>query len=65
MHRARVKDVFDSYDMDGSGTMDVHEIKELFDELCIPISSTELLDVMHEIDVNSSGLMEVSRDVFL
>ena len=40
--REMVKNTFDIFDVDGSGTMDRDELNELMKQLCIPVSPEEL-----------------------
>ncbi|OQR94375.1 hypothetical protein THRCLA_08191 [Thraustotheca clavata] len=58
LHRARLLDLFQSYDVDNSGSIDINELKELFEELCIPINRTELENALAEMDVSQNGAIE-------
>ncbi|ETW09685.1 hypothetical protein H310_00198 [Aphanomyces invadans] len=56
--RAQVRDVFDAYDVDGSGSMDSRELKSLFDELGIAIDRRGLQDALAAIDADHNGVVD-------
>ncbi|EQC29484.1 hypothetical protein SDRG_12732 [Saprolegnia diclina VS20] len=59
MRRAALEDLFASYDVDGSGTIDVHELKHLFDELCIPLDKASLEQAIRVMDTSCNGSVDV------
>ncbi|RHY58732.1 hypothetical protein DYB34_000862 [Aphanomyces astaci] len=56
--RAQVRDVFDAYDVDGSGTIDATELKSLFDELGIAIDRRGLHDALDAMDTDHNGVVD-------
>ncbi|OQR86520.1 hypothetical protein ACHHYP_10464 [Achlya hypogyna] len=61
LRRARLQDVFASYDMDGSGTIDADELKPLFDELGIPMDRAELDRALAAMDESGDGVVDVDE----
>lgn len=60
--KADVREVFDSFDVDGSGTMDKQELHALLVELCVPTTPDYLDEVLQQIDDDDSG--QISFDEF-
>jgi Ca2+-binding EF-hand superfamily protein len=40
--------------VDGSGTIDKYELKELLEQLCVPMTDEELGQLLHELDRDKS-----------
>ncbi|KAF0695415.1 Aste57867_13764 [Aphanomyces stellatus] len=57
LRRAQMRDVFDAYDVDGSGTIDTDELRYLFDELGIAIDRRGLADAMRAMDSDGNGVI--------
>jgi hypothetical protein len=53
--RERVRGVFESFDADGSGTMDASELHEFMDELCLPVDEEEVAEIAEDMDEDGSG----------
>ena len=58
VERAKVLEVFQSFDRDGSGGIDVDELRLLLDELCVPMSPNELDFLMQSLDQDDSGTVD-------
>jgi Ca2+-binding EF-hand superfamily protein len=58
----KMKDCFDMFDLDGTGTIDKIEFALMLRELCIPISGSALEKEFAKLDVDDSG--EVCFDEF-
>jgi hypothetical protein len=43
--REELKETFEMYDIDGSGSIDVSELRLMVNELCIPMDDSELNEV--------------------
>ncbi|CAK4088690.1 unnamed protein product [Aphanomyces euteiches] len=56
--RAQIHDVFDTYDVDKSGTIDSNELRHLFDELGIAIDAGGLAEALKAMDADGSGSIE-------
>ncbi|KAG9412784.1 hypothetical protein AC1031_015685 [Aphanomyces cochlioides] len=56
--RAQIHDVFDTYDVDKSGTIDGNELRHLFDELGIAIDACGLAEALKAMDADGSGSIE-------
>ncbi|KDO24738.1 hypothetical protein SPRG_10272 [Saprolegnia parasitica CBS 223.65] len=61
MRRAALEDLFASYDVDGSGTIDVDELQHLFDELCIPMDAASLAQAIRLMDTSRNGSVDMSE----
>lgn len=58
-HRAWLREAFDEFDSDGSGTLDAAELRPfLQQECCEPISNTECQEALASIDRNGNGVIE-------
>ncbi|KAG5189085.1 hypothetical protein JKP88DRAFT_302753 [Tribonema minus] len=53
--RRKAREIFEMFDADGSATIDAGEMRELMNELCIPLEDDELVALMQEIDTDQSG----------
>ncbi|ETV79125.1 hypothetical protein H257_07860 [Aphanomyces astaci] len=53
-----IRHSFDTFDTDGSGSIDVHELRLLLSELGIPISDRELQAGFQEMDTDGSGTID-------
>ena len=53
--RAKVRQVFDSFDTDGSGTVSTDELQRLIDACGLSISEEEVSQIMDEADADNSG----------
>ncbi len=42
-----LQETFDMYDIDGSGAIDISELRLMTNELCIPMTEEELAEVRH------------------
>lgn len=58
-----VREVFELYDVDGSGAIDAEELRAIMNELAIPLTDAELNAALDEMDEDGSG--EVEFDEFL
>ena len=62
MKRIMTKRLFDSIDADGGGTLDIEEMKQLFKDLGLELTSDQEATVMSRIDTDGSG--EIDFDEF-
>mmetsp|Transcript_13010 Transcript_13010/g.21267 ORF Transcript_13010/g.21267 Transcript_13010/m.21267 type:complete len:1697 (+) Transcript_13010:169-5259(+) len=53
IHDAQV--IFEVYDADGSGTIDLDELKLMLVDLCVPVNAKELKALAEELDGDGSG----------
>ena len=56
-----VKQTFDTYDADGSGTIDKNELAKLSKELGHSLSDRELEDALKDLDTNEDGVIDFSE----
>jgi Ca2+-binding EF-hand superfamily protein len=59
---AKIKDMFDMFDADGGGTIDVEELTQAFINLGISDTKEEIDELVKEIDTDGSG--EIEYDEF-
>lgn len=59
-HQAIVR-VFEKFDEDGNGTLEVAELREMFDKNKIDISSEELLTLFSIVDEDKSGALDLNE----
>ena len=52
-HEAEV--IFEVYDSDGSGTIDLEELRLMLVDLCVPVTRKELEDLALQLDADGSG----------
>ena len=45
IQQEELRETFELYDLDGSGAIDVEELRAMVNELCIPMTDDELNDV--------------------
>ncbi|KAF0710142.1 Aste57867_5593 [Aphanomyces stellatus] len=57
-HEMELKKVFDDYDEDGSGDIDVEELAKIAEDLGEPLSPEELQYLIEEFDANGSGRID-------
>lgn len=60
---AIAKNTFAKFDTDGSGFLDIGELKGLIEELGASFTEEELEQAQHEIDSDGSGLIEITEFV--
>jgi Ran GTPase-activating protein (RanGAP) involved in mRNA processing and transport len=53
--RHNIYEVFRKYDADGGGTLDPDELRVLLDELNVPMSDDELIELFDELDEDGEG----------
>lgn len=57
-----IKEAFQKYDADGSGSLDAAELKGfLRNEICEPVSDEEVQEAIKRIDIDGNGLIELSE----
>jgi len=56
--KAKAKKVFEKFDTDGSGDIDVHEFQVLAFELGLPLTDSEAADFIKEIDRDGNGTID-------
>lgn len=57
----RMRQLFETYDVDGNGRMEAKELKRfLVDDLALPLSENELEDLAMDLDADSTGFIELS-----
>ncbi|CAI2385627.1 unnamed protein product [Moneuplotes crassus] len=59
-HQAIVR-VFEKFDDDGNGTLEVEELKEMFDKNHIDISANQLLTLFSIVDEDKSGALDINE----
>ena len=59
-HQAIVR-VFEKFDDDGNGTLEVEELREMFDANNIDISSKQLLTLFSIVDEDKSGALDIDE----
>ena len=52
---ASLQSIFNQFDLDASGYIDIFELKEVSKKLGSPLSDTELKQLMRAIDANKDG----------
>ncbi|ETV81172.1 hypothetical protein H257_05759 [Aphanomyces astaci] len=57
-HEQELKKIFDDYDEDGSGDIDVEELGKIADDLGEPLSKEELDYLVKEFDADGSGTID-------
>ena len=50
-----IRDVFNTFDEDGSGSITLNEIKDIYGALGHPMSDNEFLEMMNHADLNKDG----------
>ena len=53
IHEAEV--IFEVYDADGSGTIDLEELRLMLIDLCVPVNEKELKELAGQLDADGSG----------
>ncbi|CAM9188349.1 unnamed protein product, partial [Phaeothamnion confervicola] len=53
--RRKARAIFDMFDADASATIDGDELRNLMNEMCVPLTKGELAELMDEIDADGSG----------
>ena len=61
--RAKLRQVFDKFDADGSGAVDTREMKAMIAQLELQLSDDEVARLMVEADPDGSGLVEFEEFV--
>lgn len=57
----RMRQLFETYDVDGNGRMEAKELKRfLVDDLGLQLSASELEDLATDLDADSTGFLELS-----
>ena len=56
--KQEIKEAFDLFDTDKTGTIDYHELKVAMRALGFDVKKKEVLDLMHEYDRDRSGAIE-------
>ena len=56
--KQEIREAFDLFDTDGSGTIDAKELKVAMRALGFDVKKKEVLDLMHEYDRDRSGAIE-------
>ncbi|KAH7472197.1 hypothetical protein PRIC1_005349 [Phytophthora ramorum] len=54
-HERELKKIFDDYDQNGSGDIDVDELRDIAEDLGEPLSEIELKYLAKEFDTDESG----------
>ncbi|KAE8905635.1 hypothetical protein PF005_g680 [Phytophthora fragariae] len=54
-HERELKKIFDDYDQDGSGEIDIDELRDIAEDLGEPLSEIELQYLAKEFDSDESG----------
>ena len=62
MKRIMTKRLFDGIDVDGNGSLDSEEMKQLFKDLGLELTQDQVATVMSRIDADGSG--EIDFDEF-
>ena len=59
--RAKIQQLFDKYDEDGDGSISVQELMKLLDEIGHPMAEEKALDLLHQVDTNENGQLEMDE----
>ncbi|KAF4032083.1 EF-hand domain pair [Phytophthora infestans] len=54
-HERELKKIFDDYDQNGSGDIDIDELRDIAEDLGEPLSEVELEYLAKEFDTDESG----------
>ncbi|GAB9469776.1 hypothetical protein Gpo141_00007043 [Globisporangium polare] len=54
-HERELKKIFDDYDQNGSGDIDINELRDIAEDLGEPLSDIELQYLTKEFDSDQSG----------
>jgi hypothetical protein len=58
-HREEVRRIFDTFDLDKSGTIDSNELYNmLVNEMCIPLKKKDVKQIAKELDQNDNGIID-------
>ena len=60
-----VNEVFKTIDKNGDGTLSVEEMRELFNELEMPLSDAELINVINQVDVDGDGKVSLLKIFYI
>mmetsp|Transcript_42000 Transcript_42000/g.111924 ORF Transcript_42000/g.111924 Transcript_42000/m.111924 type:complete len:305 (-) Transcript_42000:73-987(-) len=60
--REETRAIFELFDADGSDSIDIHELKELMKELCLPADEQQVQEMLEQVDTDGSG--EIDFDEF-
>eukprot|EP00746_Dinoflagellata_sp_MGD_P065437 gnl/MRDRNA2_/MRDRNA2_27270_c0_seq1.p1 gnl/MRDRNA2_/MRDRNA2_27270_c0~~gnl/MRDRNA2_/MRDRNA2_27270_c0_seq1.p1 ORF type:complete len:518 (+),score=121.39 gnl/MRDRNA2_/MRDRNA2_27270_c0_seq1:137-1690(+) len=63
--KERFRIIFDTFDVGGGGTLNAHELHNLFEKLGYSFPSTHTQKMVHEVDLDGSGTVDFDEFLFL
>lgn len=59
--RAKLRDIFNEFDTDGSGSVDADELESIIASLEMDISAAQVAVILQEADTDGSGVVEFNE----